>query len=135
MLTDVHYGLAAAANETNDSSSCLYHTKHLLELRLEAYKATDEYDIRLAIAHNEYGIALVMNRQYKEAIVEFETSIAVYRGLDDYWPSMDTNPQTNMGFTYWIMGQLDRSEEILRDLLAARELKFGVNDRESYRYE
>ncbi|KAM5438235.1 hypothetical protein MferCBS31731_005096 [Microsporum ferrugineum] len=133
LLTDIHYGLAAAANETNDRAACLHHTEQLLKLRLKASLSTGVKDIRLAIAHNEYGIALVMNHEYEKAIAEFNTSIEVYRGLEDYWPSMDTNPRTNLGFTYWVMGDLDQSWQTLRDLLDDRETKFGVNDRESYR--
>ncbi|KAM5481580.1 hypothetical protein McanCB56680_004116 [Microsporum canis] len=132
LLTDIHYGLAAAANETNDRAACLHHTEQLLKLRLKASLSTGVKDIRLAIAHNEYGIALVMNHEYEKAIAEFNTSIEVYRGLEDYWPSMDTNPRTNLGFTYWVMGDLDQSWQTLRDLLDDRETKFGVNDRESY---
>ncbi|KAM5449470.1 hypothetical protein MaudCBS49596_004951 [Microsporum audouinii] len=133
LLTNIHYGLAAAANETNDRAACLHHTEQLLKLRLKASLSTGVKDIRLAIAHNEYGIALVMNHEYEKAIAEFNTSIEVYRGLEDYWPSMDTNPRTNLGFTYWVMGDLDQSWQTLRDLLDDRETKFGVNDRESYR--
>ncbi|KAM5471339.1 hypothetical protein MauCBS54593_003679 [Microsporum audouinii] len=133
LLTDIHYGLAAAANETNDRAACLHHTEQLLKLRLKASLSTGVKDIRLAIAHNEYGIALVMNHEYEKAIAEFNTSIEVYRGLEDYWPSMDTNPRTNLGFTYWVMGDIDQSWQTLRDLLDDGETKFGVNDRESYR--
>ncbi|KAH1845095.1 hypothetical protein KXX43_006719 [Aspergillus fumigatus] len=133
LLADIHYGLAAAANETNDGAACLSHTEQLLKLRLETSSSTGKNDIRLAIAHNEYGIALVMNNEYEKSIAAFKTSIDVYRGLLDYWPSMDTNPRTNMSFTFWVMGDLDQAWQTLRDLLSDRETKFGVNDRESYR--
>lgn len=102
-------------------------------MRLETSSSTGKNDIRLAIAHNEYGIALVMNNEYEKSIAAFKTSIDVYRGLLDYWPSMDTNPRTNMSFTFWVMGDLDQAWQTLRDLLSDRETKFGVNDRESYR--
>ncbi|KAJ5406075.1 tetratricopeptide repeat domain-containing protein [Penicillium sp. CMV-2018d] len=133
VLADIHYGLGAVANETNDGKSCLYHNEQLLKLRHDVFSSTGKGDIRLANAHNQFGIALVMNREYEKAIYAFETSIGVYRGLEDYWLSMDHNPRTNMGFTYWIIGNLDRAEQILRDLLHDRETKFGVNDRESFR--
>lgn len=133
ILSDIHYGLAAAANETNDAKSCLYHTQKLLELRLEAFATTSNGDIRLAIAHNEIAIAWVMNHEYHKAIEQFEASISVYQGLEDYWPGMDTNPRTNMGFTYWVMGDLGKAEHILSELLKDREAKFGIDDKESYR--
>ncbi|KAF2116999.1 tetratricopeptide repeat domain-containing protein [Lophiotrema nucula] len=133
LLADVHYGLAAAANETNDAHACLHHTKLLLDMRKRTAEETREQDLRLAIAHNEFGIALVMNGQYKEAVEAYETSIEVYKNLRDYWPSMDTNPRTNLGFTLWVTGQLDAAWNCLQDLLHDRERKFGVNDSESYR--
>ncbi|KAK3935064.1 tetratricopeptide repeat domain-protein [Diplogelasinospora grovesii] len=133
LLADIHYGLAAAANETNDGKACLYHTEKLLSMRLEALASTGKGDIRLAIAHNEYGIALVMNGDYGKSIAAFERSIEVYKGLEDYWLAMDTNPRTNMGFTFWVTGNLDRAEQVLQSLLSDRETKFGINDRESYR--
>ncbi|KAI0436327.1 hypothetical protein F4803DRAFT_542680 [Xylaria telfairii] len=133
VLSDVHYGLAAAANETNNAKECLHHTERLLKLRLEAHSVSQKNDIRLAIAHNEIGIAWIMNHNYEEGLAEFHKSILVYQQLEDYWPSMDTNPRTNMGFTYWVMGHLDQAEKTLLELLHDREKRFGVNDMESYR--
>lgn len=133
LLADIHYGLAAAANETNDAKGCLYHTQALLHSRLEAANTSGCQDIRLAVAHNEIGIAWVMNREYERAIDDLKKSINVYRGLSDYWLSMDTNPRTNLGFTYWVLGDLAMASQIFEDLLRDRESYFGPDDRESYR--
>lgn len=143
LLSDIHYGLAAAANETNDAKGCLYHTKALLGLRLAAVQASGEQDIRLVVAHNEFGIALVMNREdagqgandnFESAIENFERSIQIYHGLEDFWLSMDTNPRTNLGFTYWVLGDLTKASRTLEDLLTDRQTHFGPDDKESYRY-
>lgn len=133
ILSDIHYGLAAVANETNDGQACLRHTNALLDMRLKAYESSGIADVRLAIAHNEIAIAWVMNGMYDQAISAFKSSIDVYRGLEDYWPAMDTNPRTNIGFTYWVMGELDIAYTELEGLLRDREAKFGFNDSESYR--
>lgn len=133
VLSDIHYGLAAAANETNDAKKCLFHTQKLLELRREVFRETGKEDIRLAIAYNEIAIAWVMNREYEKAIEQFGASIDVYRRLPDYWTAMDTNPRTNLGFTYWVMGDLKKGRQILLSLLKDRVAKFGQNDKESYR--
>lgn len=75
MLSDIHNGLAAAANETNDAKGCLHHTQKLLELRLDAFAKMGKGNIQLAIPHNEIEIAWVMNNEYQKAIDEFEASI------------------------------------------------------------
>lgn len=133
ILSDIHYGLAATAKETNDGQACLRHTKSLLDMRLKAYESSGVPDERLAIAHNEIGIAWVMNGKYDDAILAFKSSIEVYHGLEDYWPARDTNPRTNIGFTYWVTEKLDLASTELEGLLQDREDKFGVNDSESYR--
>ncbi|KAF2232579.1 tetratricopeptide repeat domain-containing protein [Viridothelium virens] len=133
LMADIHYGLAAVANETNDADACLHHTKSLLDMRLKVFEASGHSDIRLAIAHNEMAIAWVMNGQYKNAIQAFENSIKVYRAMENYSRAIDTNPRTNLGFTYWIMGQNSQAYEILEALLRDRELRFGKGDTESYR--
>lgn len=74
-----------------------------------------------------------MNKEYERAIDEFGNSIQVYRGLTDYWLSMDTNPRTNLGFTYWVLGNLSMASQTFEDLLRDREEHFGPDDTESYR--
>ncbi|KAL9078237.1 MAG: hypothetical protein Q9157_002855 [Trypethelium eluteriae] len=133
LMADIHYGLAAVANETNDAPACLHHTKSLLDMRLKSFEASGRNDIRLAIAYNEMAIAWVMNGQYQNAIQAFESSIKVYGAMEDYWLAIDTNPRTNLGFTYWVLGQNSKAHEVLENLLRDRELKFGKGDTESYR--
>ena len=129
----MHYALAAVANETNDRKACLDHTKELLGLRLEIQQQTQTIDLRLGIAHNEHAIAWVMNGDYEQAARHFNDSIQVYQRLPDYWPGMDTNPRTNLGFTLWALNRLDEAYEMLYALLQDREQRFGPMDRESYR--
>jgi uncharacterized protein (DUF736 family) len=47
-------------------------------MRLQAVEASQVPDLRLAVAHNEIGIAWVMTGEYKNAIATFESSIGVY---------------------------------------------------------
>lgn len=133
LLGDIHYGLSAVANETNDGEACLRHTQVLLKMRLQAFEENGIPDLRLAVAHNESGIAWVMTGEFDNAIAAFKSSIQVYQGLEEYWLSMDTNPLTNMGFTHWVKGDLVEASAIFEQLLRDRALKFGVNDTESYR--
>jgi hypothetical protein len=133
LIGDIHYGLSAAANETNDAKGCLTHTQILLNMRLKVTETSGTPDIRLAVAHNEVGIAWVMNHEYDKGIAAFHSSIAIYKLLPEYLLAIDTNPRTNMGFTYWVMGELDKAWSTLTSLLDDREARFGVQDTESYR--
>lgn len=133
LLCDVHYGLAAVANETNDKGACLRHTQQLLEMRLKIYDESEVPDLRLAIAHNEYAIALVMNGDFEGAVTAFTHSIDVFRSLADYWPGMDTNPRTNLGFVLWNLGKVEEAYDMFYTLLVDREARFGVMDKESFR--
>jgi len=75
----------------------------------------------------------VMNGLYQNGISAFERSLEIYKGLKDYWLAMDTNPRTNMAFTYWMMGDQEIASSWFEDLLRDRQMKFGLNDTESYR--
>lgn len=75
-----------------------------------------------------------MNRDDAGAIDNFERSIQVYHGLKEFWLSMDTNPRTNLGFTYWVLGDLTKASQTLEELLKDRQMHFGQDDKESYRY-
>ena len=133
LLTDIHYGLSAAANETNDPKSCLKHTSFLLGERMKLSAESGIQDLRLAIAHNEYGIACSMNARYQEAIENYQKSIDTYGSLEDFKLAMDTNPRTNIAFSYWIIRDLSSAESYFEELLRDRELRWGPFDTESYR--
>nr|OQO18269.1 hypothetical protein B0A51_13883 [Rachicladosporium sp. CCFEE 5018] len=126
LKADIHYGLAAATNETNDAEGCLYHTKILLDLRLCIFEATGTLDLRLAVAHNEVGIAWVMNGQHQNGVTAFKRSIEVFKLLPEAVLAIDTNPRTNLAFTYWVMGDLEDAGRTFEDLLRDRETRFGT---------
>ncbi|KAK0615120.1 hypothetical protein B0T17DRAFT_541102 [Bombardia bombarda] len=137
VLFNVHYTRAAAANETNDIKGCLHHTEGMIKVCSDVGNAAQSHhefpEIYPALAHNERGIALVMNAQYDDGVKMFEASIGLYNGLPDYWAGMDTNPRTNLGFTLWVTGKPIKAEVCLTSLLKDRVAKFGSDDRESYR--
>jgi tetratricopeptide (TPR) repeat protein len=134
LLADIHYGLAAAANETSDTEGNLYHTEILLRMRLQAAEASGTSDMRLAIAYNQRAIALSMNREYDKAIAACQKSIDIFKELDEFVLALDTNPRTNLGFTYWVIGDLENAYSTLYSLLQDRESRFGPDDSESWRY-
>ena len=133
LRADVHYRFAAASNETNDAQACLKHTKVLLSLRLRASERSGIKDLRLAVAHNEIGIAWVMNGQRERGLAAFLESISIFEGLDDFIIAMDTNPRNNIAFTHWLMGNLEKASDAFEELLRDRITRFGPDDMESYR--
>lgn len=148
LYADIRYGLAAATNEANDAKGCLEHTQVLLDLRLQISESSGVQDIRLAVAHNELGIAYIMNNQYDSGIEAFNKSIRVYAQLPKFELAMDTNPRTNLAFTYWVRGKslkllgkfedsadmFDKAATMFVALIRDRGIRFGVDDTESYRY-
>ena len=132
-MSDIHYALEAVATETNDPAACLHHTGLLLDLRLQALKEGDPPGIRLAVAHNERGIAWMMNGKYEKAAQEFEEGISIYKSLKDYWYQMISLPLANLGLAYWLLGDYEKASETLLKSLKEREKHLGYMDKDSFR--
>ena len=102
-------------------------------MRSKAAEDSGISDIRLAIAHNQRAIALSMNGEYEKAITACQKSIEIFKELDEFVLAIDTNPRTNLGFTYWIIGDLENAYTTLYSLLQDREAQYGLDDSESWR--
>lgn len=133
LLSDLHYALGAVASGTNDSEACLHHTKLLLQLHSQAVEDGQPPTIRLAVAHNEHGLALMMNGECENAAEKFEQAIAIYRSLPDFWYQMISIPLANLGFAYWLLSDYDRASEHLLGGLRDREAHLGYMDKDSFR--
>ncbi|KAI9733663.1 MAG: hypothetical protein M1834_003265 [Cirrosporium novae-zelandiae] len=133
ILCDIHYGLGAVANESNDAESCLRHNKELLAKRMDAAKEAGLVDIRLAIAHNQIGTGWMMAKEYQKASEAFKNAIEVYQSLPDFSKGMLSVPLANLGLAYWLQGDLDKASITLERGLRDREELLGVMDKESFR--
>lgn len=133
LLSDVQYALEAVATETNDPEACLHHTGLLLNLRLQAINDGEFPGIRLAVAHNERGIALMMNGEYEKAAEEFHEGITIYKSLPDFWYQMISLPLGNLGLAYWLLGDYDTASNTLLESLREREAHLGYMDKDSFR--
>lgn len=129
----MHYALGAVAAVTNEPETCLHHTGLLLDFRLQAVGDGEEPGIRLAIAHNQRGIALIMNLEYDKAAEEFREGIKIYQSLPDFWYQMISLPLANLGLTYWLLGDYDIATNTLLEALREREANLGYMDNESFR--
>ncbi|KAK0102667.1 hypothetical protein ONS95_006270 [Cadophora gregata] len=133
LLSDVHYALEAVATETNDPEGCLHHTGLLLDLRIKAVADDEPPGIRLAVAHNERGIAWMMNGAYDKAAAEFKEGISVYKSLPSFWYQMISLPLANLGLSYWLAGDYEAASEVLLESLHGREKHLGYMDKDSFR--
>ena len=91
-------------------------------------------DIRLAIAHNEMGIANMLNKEYTQAANYFGRAIDIYRRLPDFTQEMIALAETNLGLAFWLLGELDQADKILSKTLQVRKDLYGLDDRESFKY-
>ncbi|KAI9794810.1 MAG: hypothetical protein M1816_002938 [Peltula sp. TS41687] len=133
LLSDIHYGLGAVANETNDGDSCLRHNIEFLSLRLGIVEETGIRDIRLAVAYNQIGTGWMMAENFKEAITSFENALEVYRALSNFSKGMTSVPLANLGLAFWLQGDPIRARKTLEEGLRDREELFGPMDQESFR--
>jgi len=113
---------------------CLQQFEALLQLRLRSCEESGKPDSDLASAYNEVGVGLMMNKMYVKGMHAFETSIDLYRGLDDFRGAMTAFPSSNLGLSYWLQGQNEKAEQVLLDALHEREKEFGTMDKESLKY-
>ena len=134
-LSDIHYSHGAIATETNEPSACMIHYSALLNLRQDYSRLSNGIeDIRLAIAHNEMGIANMLNKEYSQAVDYFARAIEIYRGLPDFTQEMIALAETNLGLAYWLLGDLDTAHDIQSKTLQVRRDLYGLDDQESFKY-
>lgn len=130
LLSDIHYGLGAQANESNKAALCLHHCEVFLNLRL----ASGKQDLRLAIAYNQIAVAWLMTKDVNKACPSFEQSIQTYRNLGaSYWKCMESLPMVNLGQALWLAKDYPGALSILLEGLKMREEVFGVMDKNSFR--
>lgn len=134
-LSEIHYSHGAIATETNEPFACMIHYSAFLELRLKVSRLSNGLeDIRLAIAHNEMGIAYMLNKGYAKAADYFNRAIKMYRGLPDFSQEMIALAETNLGLAFWLLADLDRADDILSKTLQVRKDLYGPDDQESFKY-
>ena len=134
-LSDIHYSHGAIATETNEPGACMIHYSALLKLRQDVSRLSNGLeDIRLAIAHNEMGIANMLNKEYARAAAYFRGAIEIYRGLPDFTHEMIALAETNLGLAFWLLADLDTADDILSKTLQVRKDLYGPDDQQSFKY-
>ena len=133
LLSDIHYSLGAVANETNDAKSCFYHNAALLKIRETITEKNGKNDLRLGIAYNQMGTALMMTNNIVQAATSFQRAIDTYKELSNFNKYMLSIPLANLGLAYWLQDRLEKAYEVLKQGLFDRESMFGKDDHESFR--
>jgi tetratricopeptide (TPR) repeat protein len=89
-------------------------------------------DTRLAISWNELGNGLMMSKRWLEAIDCFIKSIETLKKQPHFTKTSLSFPLVNLGFAYWILGELDKAEKVCQQALLDRRAAYGMDDAESF---
>jgi tetratricopeptide (TPR) repeat protein len=133
LLGEILYNSGCIATETNKPNAALSHFEKFNLMMLKQL-GPDSTDNRLAISWNELGNGLMMNKQWEDAIDCFNKSIETLKKQPNFKKIQLSFPLVNLGFAYWILGQLDKAEEVCQQALMDRQAAFGIDDAESFMY-
>ncbi|RSL75516.1 hypothetical protein CEP51_010797 [Fusarium floridanum] len=127
--------LGIALVETNEHTLSMAHKQKWLDMLLErkSHSGTPIEDYELGYAYNEIGVAYGNADMIDEAIEAFVRSIEIFQGLDDYEDTMLGWPEPNLGFMYWLKGDLETAETALVEILDIHAAAWGVDDTHSFK--
>ncbi|RMJ08484.1 hypothetical protein CDV36_011905 [Fusarium kuroshium] len=127
--------LGIALVETNEHTLSMAHKQKWLDMLLERKSDSGApiEDYELGYAYNEIGVAYGNADMIDEAIEAFVRSIEIFQGLDDYEDTMLGWPEPNLGFMYWLKGDLETAETALVEILDIHAAAWGVDDTHSFK--
>ncbi|RSL54940.1 hypothetical protein CEP54_009623 [Fusarium duplospermum] len=127
--------LGIALVETNEHALSMYHKQKWLDMLLERKSDSGApiEDYELGYAYNEIGVAYGNADMIDKAIEAFVRSIEIFQGLDDYEDTMLGWPEPNLGFMYWLKGDLETAETALVEILDIHAAAWGVDDTHSFK--
>ncbi|KAI8659981.1 NB-ARC domain-containing protein [Fusarium sp. Ph1] len=127
--------LGIALVETNEHTLSMAHKQKWLDMLLQRKSDSGApiEDYELGYAYNEIGVAYGNADMIDEAIEAFVRSIEIFQGLDDYEDTMLGWPEPNLGFMYWLKGDLETAETALVEILDIHAAAWGVDDTHSFK--
>lgn len=127
--------LGIALAETNEHTLSMAHKQKWLDMLLERKSdfGSPIEDYELGYAYNEIGVAYGNADMIDEAIKAFGRSIEIFHGLDDYADTMLGWPKPNLGFMYWLKGDLEAAETTFLEILDIHAAAWGANDTHSFK--
>ncbi|KAM0236965.1 hypothetical protein ACHAP5_009205 [Fusarium lateritium] len=137
VIRQSHLFLGIALVETNEHSLSMHHKKKWLNMLRERTSESgyEIEDYELGYAYNEIGVAYGNVGMVEDAINAFIRSIQIFQGLENYEETMLGWPEPNLGFMYWLKGDLVRAEQAFVEILDIHAAKWGVDDTHSFKYE
>jgi tetratricopeptide (TPR) repeat protein len=134
-IRESHSFIGIALVETNEHSRSMSHKAKWLDMLLERKTESGGHieDYELGYAYNEIGVAYGNTNMLDKAIISFRRSIEIFQGLDDYEDIMLGWPEPNLGFIYWMQGNLEDAENALVEILDIHAEKWGVDDTKSFK--
>ncbi|UPK93796.1 hypothetical protein LCI18_004731 [Fusarium solani-melongenae] len=126
--------LGIALAETNEHKLSMAHKQKWLDMLLERKSdfGSPIEDNELGYAYNEIGVAYGNADMIDEAIKAFGRSIEVFQGLDDYEATMVGWAKSNLGFMYWLKGDLKAAEATLIEILHIHTAAWRADDTHSF---
>jgi tetratricopeptide (TPR) repeat protein len=134
-IRESHCFIGIALVETNEHSLSMWHKKKWLDMLLERGSGgacIEDYE--LGYAYNEIGVAYGNTDMLDEAAEAFRRSIEIFQNLEDYEDTMLGWPEPNLGFIYWMQGELENAEHALVEVLDIHAAAWGVDDIKSFKY-
>ncbi|KAK4143117.1 uncharacterized protein C8A04DRAFT_29133 [Dichotomopilus funicola] len=134
-VRESHSFIGIVLAETNEhalSMACKKKWLAMLEERRSPEGGPVE-NYELGYAYNEIGVAYGNNGMLEEAADAFRRSMRIFQGLDDYEDTMLGWPQPNLGFIYWMQGELPEAEKVLMEILDIHATAWGVDDTKSFK--
>ncbi len=134
-MSDIYYTRGAEAAETNQKVTALENNIAFLNTRSKICETSREgrKDPKLAQAYNQAGNAYLDANDFEQALSHYNQALAVFSGLNNYKATMTTICVANLGTAYWLLGNLDEAENLILDNLHARDVEYGIDDKESFR--
>ncbi|KAK3947355.1 hypothetical protein QBC32DRAFT_224369 [Pseudoneurospora amorphoporcata] len=135
LLLANHMSLGIILAEMNNRKQSMFHKRTWLDMLKRRKTPTNECveDYELGYAYNEIGVGCAADGKLDEAETAFQRSIKIFEGLDDYQETMLADPQTNLGFIFWMRGELKEAEHVLCKMKDTHAASWGVDDIRSFK--
>lgn len=125
---DIEGCLAQIASTNNDPPTAIRHAQKSLDI----FKKLNGTDFRLPQAHNELCEAYIAAGRFEEAVEQADLAIHGYTVTIP--PEYADWAQMNKGLSLCNLGRYDEASKVMEDYLEHREMEFGPNDTESFKF-
>lgn len=119
---------------TRDKEAFFHYAEINLKAEEEIFARTNQVSTNLAAAYHHMGIAYNLNSLAGEAIPYLEDSTKTRRLLPGFKEDWLFTPLYQLGLSYFMLGNLEKSAQLLQKAIQDRVDAFGENDRGAGRF-